>query len=351
MQERQGANETPRRFPIGIDDVVIVPLVLILLIAKMLLRWTWSLLVHLLDHVVFPITMQAARLALFTFRILGDAATGLLRYAIKLLPLPSARRDSWREAVARAWAWMRRKLSYAAFEAFLHHVFEDGMAWVFRKCRRLSPGRALLVILVAVVWMPTSFILGTTVHTWLIVNAASLPAWMQVGHVFAVLIPKTKLLTLPVFPAAWPQAKLHGIVRFGARAWHYVTNLFIARKARARFGLIDDVGNRIADRAATRLGLDRLWRAVRDGTRAAGNWFAALSRRIARRLERLPVLGPVFLAYAEHYDRLGDAPRLTLSQKIKAFIQRWEIKFTPAYYEAKDAAARQAAPPVAGLSD
>ncbi|MCW5774730.1 MAG: hypothetical protein KIT16_24000, partial [Rhodospirillaceae bacterium] len=188
-----------------------------------------------------------------------------------------------------------------------------------------------------VVWMPTSFILGTMVHTWLIANAASLPAWMQVLHVFAVAIPKTKLLTLPVFPAAWPQAKQHAIVEFAARGWRYVANRRIVRKARARFGLFEDGGDRIADRVATSLGLDRLWRFVRDGTRAAGNWIAALSRRIARRLETVPVVGHVFLAYGEHYDRLGDGPRLTLSQKIKAFFQRWEIKFTPAYYEAKDA--------------
>ncbi|MCW5774530.1 MAG: hypothetical protein KIT16_22995, partial [Rhodospirillaceae bacterium] len=143
LHDTQGPKATPVRFPVGIDDIIVVPLVSLLLIAKMLLRWTWSLLVHLLDHVVFPIAMQAARLVLFTFRIVGDAVTGILRFVIKFLPLPLARRQSWREAVARIWAWIRRKLSYAAFEEFLHHIFEDGMAWVFRKCRRLSPGGAL----------------------------------------------------------------------------------------------------------------------------------------------------------------------------------------------------------------
>src|SRR5215470_13008630 len=39
----------------------------------------------------------------------------------------------------------------------LHHAFEAGMAWVFRKCRRLTPSGALLVIAVALLWLPVSF--------------------------------------------------------------------------------------------------------------------------------------------------------------------------------------------------
>jgi hypothetical protein len=37
------------------------------------------------------------------------------------------------------------------------HAFEAGMAWVFRKCRRLTPSGALLIIAVALLWLPISF--------------------------------------------------------------------------------------------------------------------------------------------------------------------------------------------------
>lgn len=350
MHDTKGPTETQPGFRAGIDDAVIVPVAALGLVAKTLLRWTWSLIVHLLDHVVFPIVLQVARFVLFTFRILGDAISGLLRFVIKFLPLPQMKRQAWREAVAQVWSWMRRRLSYAAFEAFLHHIFEDGMAWVFRKCRNLSPGGAVLVILAAIVWMPSSFLLGTAAHTWLIANATTLPAWMQMLHVVAAVLPKSKLLTLPVFPAAWPQAKKHGLVQAAGRVWRFVVGLHLVQKARFRFGRLEEGMDRAAHAFGSALGLIRLWQAVRKLVLVAGTRFGAFVRRIARRMETLPVLGPVFRTYGEHYDRL-DEPRLLLSQKIKAFFQRWEIKFTPAYYEAKDAAKRDAkahgAPPAA----
>jgi hypothetical protein len=57
------------------------------------------------------------------------------------------------------------------------------------------------------------------------------------------------------------------------------------------------------------------------------------------------VLGPVIRNYEEHYDSADAAPPQRFSQKIKGFFQKWEIKFTPAYYEAreKEKAAAQAA--------
>src|SRR6266700_3917702 len=86
------------------------------------------------------------------------------------------------------------------------------MAWVFRKCRRLTPTGALLVLALAVLWLPISFGTATALHATLIAQATSLPAWMQLLHPFATLIAKSKLLVLPVYPAAWPQAKQHPVV-------------------------------------------------------------------------------------------------------------------------------------------
>src|SRR5262249_31375648 len=52
---------------------------------------------------------------------------------------------------------------------------------------------------------------ATALHATLIARARSLPAWMQLLHPFATLIAKSKLLVLPVYPAAWPQAKQHPV--------------------------------------------------------------------------------------------------------------------------------------------
>jgi hypothetical protein len=273
---------------------------------------------------------------LFTFRIVGDGIAALLRFVIKYLPLPNMRRQAWREAVARAWSWLRRKLSYRAFEEWVHHLFEDGMAWVFRTCRRLSPTGALLVIVFAAVWMPVSFIAATAVHTWLIAAAASLPAWMQVFHGVATILAKSKLLMLPAYPAAWPQAKKHPIVQAFARVCRYIAKLGLVRKTIYRFGQVEAA----AERTAAALGLVHAWNAmgaaINQTASAIDAAFRAALRPVAARATKVPILGSVVRSYASHYDRAGAAPPQRLSQKVKAFFQRWEIKFTPAYYEAKD---------------
>jgi hypothetical protein len=83
------------------------------------------------------------------------------------------------------------------------------MAWVFRTCRTLTPRAAFLVLLGAILWLPISFVIATLMHAVLIAKALTLPAWMQLLHPVATVIAKSKLLVLPVYPAAWPQARLH----------------------------------------------------------------------------------------------------------------------------------------------
>ena len=342
MHDEHATAETPRTFRSGAEDVLILPLAAVGVAAKTLLRWAWELLVHIVDY-AFPILLQVARFVLLTFRILGDGVAALLRFVIKYLPLPQFRRQAWREAVARAWSWLRRKISYKAFEEWVHHLFEDGMAWVFRTCRKLSPTGALLVILLALVWMPVSFIAATAVHTWLIAEAASLPAWMQVFHGVATILAKSKLLMLPAYPAAWPQAKRHPIVQAAARVWRFVAGLGLVQKTMYRFGQVE----RAAERAASALGLVQTWRALGaaiDQTAIAINAaFRSMLRPAAGRLAKVPVLGPVIRTYESHYDRAGAAPSQRLSQKVKAFFQKWEIKFTPGYYEAKEKEKAEAA--------
>ena len=104
------------------------------------------------------------------------------------------------------------------------------MAWVFKTCRALSPRAALLVLIGAVLWLPISFGVATLMHAVLFAKALSLPAWMQLLHPVATVIAKSKLLVLPVYPAAWPQAKQHPMMQALIRFWNYLAALYLARK-------------------------------------------------------------------------------------------------------------------------
>src|SRR5262249_24108054 len=127
--------------------LVIVPLVVIALAISKLLRAVFSILIYILDY-AFPILLQLVRIPLLTARLIGDGMELLLEGVVGCLPMSSPKRDSLRARVRQQWIWFRRNISYQAFEHALHHAFEAGMAWVFRRCRRLTPGGALLVIVI-----------------------------------------------------------------------------------------------------------------------------------------------------------------------------------------------------------
>src|SRR5260370_9515306 len=109
------------------------------------------------------------------------------------------------------------------------------MAWMFRACRNLSPRGALLVIGGAVLWLPVAFGAATAIHALLIAKATVLPPWMQLLHPFATIIAKSKLLVLPVYPAAWPQAKKHPLVQALFGLYRHVAALYLMQKTRYRY--------------------------------------------------------------------------------------------------------------------
>jgi hypothetical protein len=156
----------------GLDDMVIVPLVLIAVAISKLLKAVFSILIYVLDY-AFPILLQLMRIPLLTARLVGDGMELFLEGVLKCLPVSSAKRDAWRALVRQQWIWLRRNISYQAFEQALHHAFEAGMAWVFRKCRRLTPSGALLVLALAFLWLPVSFGTATALHAILIAQATS----------------------------------------------------------------------------------------------------------------------------------------------------------------------------------
>jgi hypothetical protein len=340
-------------FGAGIDDAVILPLVLIAFAARRLFHVLLTILIHILDY-AFPILLQLARFPLFTLRIAGDGVVAVLKGIVGWLPVAGTTRDAWRERVGRYWSWLRQKISYKAFEDALHRAFEGGMAWVFRTCRNFTPRGALLVVGGAVLWLPVSFGVATAMHAVLIAKATVLPPWMQLLHLLATIIAKSKLLVLPVYPAAWPQAKMHPFVQALFRFYRYVAALYLMQKMRYRYWQTEWASAATAvglERAADRVGLSRFCEVLTSGfnglTAAIGNAGRAAAMCTVAAASSLPLTGPIVRSYAARYDGVGSAHAETFSKQAGGFFARWSIKFSAEYYEAKEreeAAKRQALP-------
>jgi hypothetical protein len=287
------------RFRGSLDDVIIIPLVVVTLAANKILRFILSILLRLLDY-AFPLAMQIVWLPLFAARVLGNVIVIAISGALRLVPLSETNRRRWSISIRRNWSWLRRKISYQAFERAVHDAFEDGMAWVFGKCRHLTPNTALLVIMGAVLWLPISFAAATAMHALLFAKITSWPAWMQLLHPLATVFAKSKLLVLPVYPAAWPQAKKNRFVQLVFKGYETLKRVYLIKKVGFRYRQAE-----IAGIAA----VERFERTV--GIASAVSWL-----RKAHVAEHLGVEKP--------------------SQKLSSFFSRWSLKFSAEYYEARE---------------
>lgn len=265
-----------RCFGGGLDDVIIMPLALVALATRTILGLILSLLMRLLDD-LFPLAMQVARLPLIVARVIGAVVILAMSAALGLVPVSEGTRRRWRMVLRRGWSRLRRKTSYRALERAVSNAVEGGMAWLFRKCRHLSPTTAFLVILGAALWLPVSFAIATAMHALLLSKVASWPAWTQLLHVLATVIAKSKLLVLPAYPAAWPQARRHPLVQRAFNAYDAVKRMHVVRKASFRYWQAE-----IAAVAAA----FRLKRIV--GVGSAMRWMGN-----AHMAERLGVKGPL----------------------------------------------------------
>ena len=342
--QHPGPSQVPeqRRFGAGLDDLIIWPLVLIAFATRRVVQKLVLLLITIFDY-AFPILLQLVRFPLFTARILGDAIVGLLSGVVRFIPMPAVRREEWRALIRRSWAWLRQKFSYKAFEEAIHHAFEGGMAWVFRNCRALTPTTALLVILGAMLWLPISFGIATAIHAILLAEATSLPAWMQLLHPFGTLIAKSKLLVLPVYPAAWPQAKKHPVVQAMFGFYTYLAGLRVMRKIGQRYDETARAGSKLAEicaRAADRIGWPDLVEQFKLATTEAGREMRFAAGQTIAAFARLPVIGALVRRYVEHYGDTGESEKLSV--KTRALFTRWSTNFTAEYYEAKDRDAQRA---------
>jgi hypothetical protein len=287
------------RFRGALDDVIIIPLVFFALAANKILRFILSILMRLLDY-AFPLAMQIVWLPLFAARVLGNVIVTVINGALRFLPISETKRRQWTISIRRNWSWLRRKISYRAFEHAVYIAFESGMAWVFRKCRHLTPSTALLVILGAVLWLPVSLGAATAMHAVLFAKVTSWPAWMQLLHPLATVIAKSKLLVLPVYPAAWPQAKKHPFVQFVFKGYETIKSLYVIKKAGFRYRQAETAGVAAVERLERTAGLA-----------SAVRWL-----REAHVTEHLGVEKP--------------------TQKLRSFFSRWSIQFSAEYYEAKE---------------
>jgi hypothetical protein len=119
-------------------------------------------------------------------------------------------------------------------------------------------------------------------------------------HPLATVIAKSKLLVLPVYPAAWPQAKKNSFVLFVIKSYQNVRRLYVIRTAGFRY-----------------------WQAETAGIAAV------------ERLKRTACLASVatWLRGAHVAEHLGvEKP----TQKFRSFYLRWSIKFSAEYYEAQE---------------
>jgi len=298
-EDQSRARIEERHFRGALDDVIIVPLVLIAIAANNILHFTISVLMRLLDY-TFPLVMEIVWLPLFAAKVLGNFVVAAVSGALRILPLSEMRRRKWIVSMRRRWSWLRRRISYRTFERSLQVAFAKGMAWVFRKCRHLTPNTAMLVIVAAVVWLPISFGVATVMHAVLFAKLASWPAWMQLLHPLATVIAKSKLLVLPVYPAAWPQAKKSVFARFMGKAYENIQRQYVIKKLGYRYRQADTIGIAV---------LNALMRSA---------CFASLVR---------------WLLNAHVAEHLGvERP----TQRLRSFFSRWSVKFSAEYYEAQE---------------
>ena len=287
------------RFRGALDDVIIIPLVLVAFAANKILRFILSILMWLLDC-AFPLAMQIIWLPLFAAKLLGDVIVTVINGALRFLPLSKTKRRQWRRSIRKNWSWFRQKINYQAFEQAVHDAFESGMAWVFRACRHLTPNTALLVILGAVLWLPISFGAATAMHAVLFAKVTSWPAWTQLLHPLATVIAKSKLLVLPVYPAAWPQAKRHPFAQLVFKGYESVKSMYAIKKGGFRYRQAEIAGIAAVERLERTAGLT-----------SAVTWL-----RKAHVAKRVGVERP--------------------TQKLRSFFSIWSIKFSAEYYEAKE---------------
>ena len=79
------------RFRGALDDLIIIPLVVVVLATTKILRFIFLILRRLLDY-AFPLAMQIVWLPVFTARILGSVTVTAISGTLRFLPISETKR-------------------------------------------------------------------------------------------------------------------------------------------------------------------------------------------------------------------------------------------------------------------
>jgi hypothetical protein len=230
----RAAAATGTQFRIGIDDTIILPMVLIALLARSLYQLAFFN-ISFASVVIFAVLLRVMTLPLLVAATVVDGVAGLIRRLADLPQLSGARRKAWRDLVDRRWPGLRQRLSHKAVVLTTQSLLQRRISWVFQSCGALSPRTALLVIIGVMLWLPMSAAISIAMHASLLAYAALLPAWMQLLHPVATVIAKSKFIVLAAYPAAWPQAKKHVWVQAAFRDSARILALDSVRKTAHRY--------------------------------------------------------------------------------------------------------------------
>jgi len=293
------------RFGGGLDDVIIIPFVLVTLAVSKILRFILLMLMRLLDY-AFPLAMQIVWFPLFAARVLGNVTVSVVSGGLRFLPVSGVKRRQWRISIRRKWSWLRRKISYRAFEQAVHAAFESGMAWVSRKCRHLTPNTALVVILGAAFGFRS--LSGVRRRCMQCCLPRSRPG--QPGCNFCIrwqLSSPRASFWCSRCTRQLAQAKKNSFVQFLFKSFETIKRLYVIKKLGFRYWQAEITGIAVVEK------LERT-----AGVASLVTW-----------LRKAHV--------AEHFG--VETP----TRKLSSFFFRWSIKFSAEYYEAKEREASGAA--------
>jgi hypothetical protein len=169
---------------------------------------------------------------------------------------------------------------------------------------------------------------------------------MQLFHIPVAMMAKSKILVLPVYPAAWPQAKRHPIVMGILRVYRELKRFTVLQRLAVRYRQIE-FGTQwlttIIVQAPVSVGLHHVFkalcRALRSASTQRDKWLRTFAVRLAFSVSRHSAIGPHLRPLLRRYVKMASRKTARPSEKIRSVYAQWAIKFTPGYYEAKEAIA------------
>jgi hypothetical protein len=140
---RAPAEQSP--FRTGIDDTVILPLVLVALLANALYRAA-RLIVPLAFDLVSALFLRVLTFPLLVAAMLGDGTAWLTKRRAGASSLPGAKRDASHDPGTRCSPGLRQRITHRAIADAVQGRLREAISRGFQKCEALSPQAALLVI-------------------------------------------------------------------------------------------------------------------------------------------------------------------------------------------------------------